>query len=156
MDVRIHPPDGLFSTRFKLNGMTQNNLSNREIPLSGALFTGFLCTLFGANAVAVKYSLSGIGPFRMNQNTGKSLFFALTSGLLLGIPWMIPSFFFLIFVVWVPLLQLEKEIHDNRNRYALFNYVFAGFLLWNILGSWWITQAQWLGGGTHCSTWETL
>ena len=43
--------------------MTQNNLSNQDIPFSAALFTGFLCTLFGANAVAVKYSLSGIGPF---------------------------------------------------------------------------------------------
>lgn len=43
--------------------MTQNNLSNQDIPLSAALFTGFLCTLFGANAVAIKYSLSGIGAF---------------------------------------------------------------------------------------------
>ena len=43
--------------------MTQNSLSNQDIPLSAALFTGFLCTLFGANAVAIKYSLSGIGPF---------------------------------------------------------------------------------------------
>ena len=68
------------------------------------------------------------------------------SGLLLGIPWMIPSFFFLIFIALVPLLQLEKEVHNNRNHYALLNYAFSGFLLWNILGSWWITQAQWLGG----------
>ncbi len=43
--------------------MTQNNLSNQDIPLSAALFTGFLCTLFGANAVAIKCSLSGIGAF---------------------------------------------------------------------------------------------
>ncbi len=43
--------------------MTQNNLSNQNIPLPAALFTGFLCTLFGANAVAIKYSLSGLGPF---------------------------------------------------------------------------------------------
>ena len=43
--------------------MTQTNLSNQDIPLSAALFTGFLCTLFGANAVAIKYSLSGIGAF---------------------------------------------------------------------------------------------
>ena len=104
----------------------------------------------------------------MNTNTRKNLFLALTSGLLLGIPWIIPSFFFLIFFAWVPFLQLEKEIHDKptppkslradsakaaatagrpgRNRYALLNYAFAGFLLWNILGSWWITQVQWLGG----------
>ncbi len=43
--------------------MTQHSLSNQEIPFSAALFTGFLCTLFGANAVAIKHSLSGIGPF---------------------------------------------------------------------------------------------
>ncbi len=43
--------------------MVQESLSNREIPLSGSLFTAFLCTLFGANAVAIKYSLLGIGSF---------------------------------------------------------------------------------------------
>ena len=43
--------------------MTQNDLSNQNIPFSAALFTGFLCTLFGANAVAIKYSFSGIGTF---------------------------------------------------------------------------------------------
>ena len=41
----------------------QKSLSNQDIPFSAALFTGFLCTLFGANAVAIKYSLSGIGTF---------------------------------------------------------------------------------------------
>ena len=81
----------------------------------------------------------------MESNIRKNLSFALTSGLLLGIPWAIPSFFFVIFVAWIPLFRLESEIHHNRNRYALFNYAFAGFLLWNILGSWWIVQAQWLG-----------
>lgn len=43
--------------------MIQNDLNNQNLPLSAALFTGFLCTLFGANAVAIKYSLLGIGPF---------------------------------------------------------------------------------------------
>ena len=81
----------------------------------------------------------------MDTNIRKNLFYALTSGLLLGIPWIIPPFFFLIFIAWVPLFQLEEDICHNQNRYALFNYAFAGFLLWNILGSWWISQAQWLG-----------
>ena len=81
----------------------------------------------------------------MDANIRKSFSFALTSGLLLGIPWIFPSFFFLIFIAWVPLFQLEEDIRHNRNRYALFNYAFAGFLLWNILGTWWITQVQWLG-----------
>jgi apolipoprotein N-acyltransferase len=81
----------------------------------------------------------------MNISIRKNLFLALTSGLLLGIPWIIPSFFFLIFIAWVPLLQLEKELHNNRNHYALLNYAFAGFFLMNVLGAWWVTQAQWLG-----------
>ena len=81
----------------------------------------------------------------MNTNTGKNLFLALTSGLLLGVPWIIPSFFFLIFIAWVPFFQLEKNLHNNRNRHALLNYVFPGFLLWNLLGAWWVMQAQWLG-----------
>ena len=81
----------------------------------------------------------------MNKNIRKNLSLALTSGLLLGIPWMIPSFFFLIFVAWVPLFQLEKELHKNRNHYVILNYAFAGFLLANLLGAWWVMRAQWLG-----------
>jgi apolipoprotein N-acyltransferase len=82
----------------------------------------------------------------MEQSIRKNLILALSSGLLLGIPWIIPSLFFLVFIAWIPLFQLEEDLHNSSNRYTLFNYAFAGFLLWNILGSWWITQAQWLGG----------
>jgi apolipoprotein N-acyltransferase len=53
--------------------------------------------------------------------------------------------FFVIFIAWVPLLRVEEETRNHPNRYILFNYAFLGFLLWNILGSWWIAQAQWLG-----------
>ena len=84
----------------------------------------------------------------MNQHNIKirnALFPALVSGLLLGIPWTFPPLFILIFIAWLPLFRLEEEIRHSRNRYALFNYAFAGFFLWNILGSWWISQAQWLG-----------
>ena len=81
----------------------------------------------------------------MDTNIRKNLSLALTGGLLLGIPWTIPSFFFLIFVAWVPLFQLEEDISHSRNRYALFNYALAGFLVWNIMGSWWVSRAQWLG-----------
>jgi len=37
--------------------------SSSQLPLSAALFTIFLCTLFGANAVAIKISLTGLGTF---------------------------------------------------------------------------------------------
>ena len=75
----------------------------------------------------------------------RNLFWSLTSGLLLGLPWAVPSLFFIIFIAWVPLLRLEEETRDHPNRYILFNYALVSFLLWNILGSWWITEAQWLG-----------
>ncbi len=38
-------------------------VAENELPLSAALFTVFLCMLFGANAVAIKISLAGMGVF---------------------------------------------------------------------------------------------
>jgi apolipoprotein N-acyltransferase len=81
----------------------------------------------------------------MKMNIRKNIFLALTSGLLLGVPWTVPPLFFLIFVAWVPLLQLEAEARYNTNPYTIFNYSFLSFLLWNILASWWVAQAQWVG-----------
>ena len=79
------------------------------------------------------------------MNIGKKLYLALTSGLLLGLPWSIPAFFFLVFMAWVPLLMLEDELRHHPNPYALFNYALVSFLLWNILGTWWIAQVQFVG-----------
>jgi len=81
----------------------------------------------------------------MDHDISRNLFLSLTSGLLLGLPWAVPLLFFLIFIAWAPLLLLERETRDHPNPYVLFNYAFVSFLLWNVLGSWWITQAQWLG-----------
>jgi apolipoprotein N-acyltransferase len=81
----------------------------------------------------------------MDQNTRRNLFLSLISGLLLGLPWSVSPLFFLIFLAWVPLLMLEEETRNHPNHYILFNYAFVSFLMWNILGTWWITQAQWLG-----------
>ena len=82
---------------------------------------------------------------RMDRSTTRNLFLSISSGLLLGIPWSVSPLFFLIFIAWVPLLFLEKETRRDPNPYTLFNYAFLSFLLWNIMGTWWITQAQWLG-----------
>ena len=81
----------------------------------------------------------------MKYNTSRNLFLSLTSGLLLGIPWSVSSLFFVVFFAWLPLLILEEETRYDSNPYTLFNYAFFSFILWNILGSWWIIQAQWLG-----------
>ncbi len=81
------------------------------------------------------------------MNIRKNLFLALTSGLLLGLPWSASSLFFVVFIAWGPLLLLEEEVcrHHHPNSYAVFNYAFISFLLWNIIGTWWIMQAQLVG-----------
>jgi apolipoprotein N-acyltransferase len=75
----------------------------------------------------------------------RNIFLALTSGLLLGLPWSISALFFVVFIAWLPLLLLEAEIRHDPNPYAIFNYAFISFLLWNILGTWWIFQVHPLG-----------
>lgn len=65
--------------------------------------------------------------------------------MLLGLPWSVSSLFPLVFVAFVPLLMLEVETRDHPHSFMLFRYAFIAFFLWNILGTWWIVQAQWLG-----------
>jgi len=43
--------------------MTEYLNENQELSISAAFFTAFLCTLFGGNAVAIKMTLFGLGPF---------------------------------------------------------------------------------------------
>jgi apolipoprotein N-acyltransferase len=81
----------------------------------------------------------------IDMNIRKNIFFALTSGLLLGLPWSASSLFFAVFIAWVPLLLLEEGVRHHANRYAVFNYAFVSFLLWNIIGTWWVAQAQLVG-----------
>jgi len=43
--------------------MNQKISTNGELTFSAAILSAFLCALFGANAVAIKISLSGLGVF---------------------------------------------------------------------------------------------
>jgi len=79
------------------------------------------------------------------MNIKNNIFLALTSGLLLGIPWVVPPMFWVVFIAWVPLLWLEKKTQPAANPYAIFNYALISFLLWNILGTWWVARAQLAG-----------
>jgi apolipoprotein N-acyltransferase len=79
------------------------------------------------------------------MNHRKNIFLALISGLLLGLPWYATGLLWFVFIGWVPLLLLEKNLQHHPNPYIVFNYAFASFLLWNILGTWWITQVQFFG-----------
>ena len=43
--------------------MQAEPFSNQDLSFPAAFFTVCLCTLFGANAVAIKISLAGLGVF---------------------------------------------------------------------------------------------
>lgn len=43
--------------------MTEQAIKNRDLPLPAVVFSALLCSLFGANAVAIKISLAGLGVF---------------------------------------------------------------------------------------------
>ncbi|WP_321280353.1 apolipoprotein N-acyltransferase [Marinifilum fragile] len=75
----------------------------------------------------------------------KNIPLALSSGILLGIPFCIPSLFFLILFAWIPLLFLEEKLKDHHNPYLLFNYTFLSFTVWNVMAYWWVAQAHILG-----------
>ena len=43
--------------------MPEQTISNQDLPFWAIIFTMMLCALFGANAVAIKITLSGLGVF---------------------------------------------------------------------------------------------
>ena len=71
----------------------------------------------------------------MSDKTGKNIFLALASGLLLGLPWSVPALFFVVFLAWLPLLLLEEKVRFQKNSYAIFNYALVSFLLWKYPGN---------------------
>jgi len=85
-------------------------------------------------------------PWDAQGQTRGNLILSLSSGLLLGLPWVFPALFFLIFIAWIPLLQLERRLRQHANPYLVFNYALVGFLVWNLLGTWWVSRAHLLGG----------
>ncbi len=79
------------------------------------------------------------------MNIRKNIILTLTGGLLLGLPWSVSALCFVIFIAWLPLLHLEANVRHHANPYAVFNYAFISFLTWNIIATWWLTQAQFVG-----------
>lgn len=69
------------------------------------------------------------------------LFISLLGGLLLSAAWPAKGFAPLLFIGFIPFLFIEDYILKHRAEYkkiSVFTMVFPGFLLWNILTTWWI------------------
>jgi apolipoprotein N-acyltransferase len=82
----------------------------------------------------------------VNYSNGHiNYFLAITSGILLGIPFCIPSLFFMILFAWIPLLFLDEKLSKHHNPYLLYNFTFLSFAVWNVMAYWWVAQAHVIG-----------
>jgi apolipoprotein N-acyltransferase len=70
------------------------------------------------------------------------------SGLLLSAAWPARGFPGLLFIGLVPLLFLEDYLSAHRERFSRFSaliYSYPGFLIWNLLTTWWIINSTLAG-----------
>ncbi len=67
---------------------------------------------------------------------------ALSTPLLLWIAWPEAGITPLLFIAFVPLLFLEESLKKARHWFWL---CWLSFALWNVLGAWWLGEADWMG-----------
>jgi apolipoprotein N-acyltransferase len=72
---------------------------------------------------------------------------SVSSGVLLSLAWLgFPGW--ILFVAFIPLLQLDRFFTENRNNYKgvyFWGHTFLAFLIWNALCTWWIAHATFIG-----------
>ena len=72
----------------------------------------------------------------------KKLLLALLSGVLLAFSWPSIGIFPLIFIAFIPLLILEKEMVNSKH---VFGYSFLTFFIFNVITTYWIYHATFFG-----------
>ncbi len=71
------------------------------------------------------------------------LILSIISGMLLSVPWLIPSFSWILFLAFVPLLIVEDLlVRKNQSSSTILFYSFTTFIIWNVLSTWWIAYVS--------------
>ncbi|MHC1706544.1 MAG: apolipoprotein N-acyltransferase [Bacteroidales bacterium] len=76
------------------------------------------------------------------------LLLSLISALLLSLAWPANGFPLLLFIALIPLLFIEDELCDNKEKYHTYHilfFVYPGFFTWNLLTTWWIYNSTAFG-----------
>ena len=68
------------------------------------------------------------------------------SGVLLSLGFPPLPFMFVLFVAWVPLLIVEHEVSQEKEKVSLLPYAYNTFALWNILVTWWVGNTAFIAG----------
>ena len=74
----------------------------------------------------------------------KNLLLALLSGLLFAISWPTYGFPLFLFLAFVPLLHIEKEIREQNSKQSnlrVLSYSYLSFLIFNTVTTWWLYYA---------------
>ena len=74
----------------------------------------------------------------------KYFLLSILSGLLFGLSWPVKGIVFLIFIAFVPLLIIEKELRE-KSVVKIYFYSFLSFILWNSITSWWLINSTVFG-----------
>ena len=75
------------------------------------------------------------------MNFRNSLFISLIGGILLGLSWPTYGLYFLSFIGIIPFIYVSQK-YVSKKRFLTF---FAGFLLWNIISTYWLIYATTFG-----------
>ncbi|HIP47529.1 MAG TPA: apolipoprotein N-acyltransferase, partial [Lutibacter sp.] len=78
----------------------------------------------------------------------KNYLLSIVTGLLLALAWPSYGFPLLLFIAFVPLLIAEKSIRINskkHNNLHTFFSTYIGFLIWNVITTWWIWNSTHVG-----------
>ncbi len=94
----------------------------------------------------------GATPLHMSNNknlkTSHLYLLSLLSGLLLAFSWFPNGLAPLLFIAFIPLLNVEKIIFQHPGKYktlTLFGCSYLAFFIWNVLTTWWIKNASYGG-----------
>ena len=77
------------------------------------------------------------------------LLLALCSGLLFWLSWPVKPFAPLLFLAFVPILLIDRELNAWEDRKAgrkFFRYSYLALLLWNATTTWWVINSTLIGG----------
>lgn len=100
-----------------------------RLPKSLFLWSDFICTVL---------KIRKIHPVLLS----------LLSGVILSLAWPERGFPGLLFIGFLPLLLAEENLYQNREKTIKFSaliYSYPGFLLWNLLTTWWIVNSTFVG-----------
>ncbi|MDR2085473.1 MAG: apolipoprotein N-acyltransferase [Bacteroidales bacterium] len=89
---------------------------------------------------------------KRKKRSSKNLLLAVLSGLLLALAWPTYGFSPLIFIGFVPLLLIERDLMQYVRKYSwlLLRYSFIAFLIFNVITCWWIGKVAFAAGIATC------